>query len=97
MVKAFRMKITAGSFCLQPESIEAFLARLGRGERHDRYVVHPESVPLLEPKPGDVVEESGARTKLRRLVPANFPLTGTGYVILQRGGRPFFTPERFSG
>jgi hypothetical protein len=54
--------------------------------------VHPESIPLLEPKPGGIVEEQGSRTKLKKQVPANFPLTGTGYVILQRSGRPFFTP-----
>jgi hypothetical protein len=94
MVKAFRFKVMAGSFCLQPESVDAFFQLLAGGARHERYEVHPESVPLLDPKPGDVVEESGARTKLKKLVPANFPLTGTGYVILQRSGRPFFTPTK---
>jgi hypothetical protein len=94
MVKAFRFKVMAGAFCLQPESVDAFYQLLGTGVRPDRYEVHPESLPLLEPKPGDVVEESGTRTKLRRLAAANFPLTGTGYVILQRSGRPFFTPTR---
>ncbi|HEX4611218.1 MAG TPA: hypothetical protein VH092_23705 [Urbifossiella sp.] len=92
MVKAFRFKVMAGSFCIQPESVDAFFELLGSGTRHDKYEVHPESIPLLEPKPGDVVEEAGARTKLKKLVPANFPLTGTGCVILQRSGRPFFTP-----
>jgi hypothetical protein len=94
MVKAFRFKVLAGTFCLQPESVDAFYELLGTGVRHDHYVVHPESVPLLDPKPGDVVEEQGSRTKLKRLVPANFPLTGAGYVILQRSGRPFFTPTK---
>ncbi len=94
MVQAFRLKVYAGTFCLQPESVDAFYELLGTGARHERYVVHPESVPLLDPKPGDVVEEQGNRTKLKKLVPANFPLTGAGYVILQRSGRPFFTPNR---
>ena len=94
MVKAFRFKVMAGTFCLQPESVDAFYALLATGARFDRYEVHPESIPLLDPKPGDVVEEQGNRTKLKKLVPANFPLTGTGYVILQRSGRPFFTPNR---
>ena len=92
MVKAFRFKVMAGTFCLQSESIDAFYSLLATGARFDRYEVHPESVPLLEPKAGDVVEEQGNRTKLKKLVPANFPLTGSGYVILQRSGRPFFTP-----
>jgi hypothetical protein len=94
MVRAFRFKVMAGPFCLQPESIDAFYQLLAGGTRPDKYEVHPESVPLLEPKPGDIVEEQGNRTRLKRLVPANFPLTGTGYVILQRSGRPFFTPTR---
>lgn len=93
MVQAFRFKILAGTFCLQPESVDAFLELLGRGTRHERYVVHQECVPLLTPKPGDVVEESGQRTKLKRLVAGNFPLTGGSYEILQRAGRPFFTPK----
>ena len=94
MVKAFRFKVMAGTFCLQPESVDAFYQLLATGVRPEKYEVHPESVPLLEPKPGDIVEEQGNRTKLKKLVPANFPLTGTGYVILQRSGWPFFTPTK---
>jgi hypothetical protein len=94
MVKAFRFKVMAGSFCIQPESLDAFFQLLGTGAKHDKYEVHPESIPLLEPKPGDVVEEAEARTKIKKLTPANFPLTGSGYVIIQRSGRPFFTPTK---
>ena len=94
MVKAFRFKVMAGTFCLQQESVDAFYALLASGAKVEKFEVHPESIPLLEPKPGDVVEEFGARTKLKKLTPANFPLTGAGYVILRRSGRPFFTPNR---
>ncbi len=47
MVKTFRLKLLAGSFCLQPESIDAFLEMLGRGIRPERFVVSADSVPLL--------------------------------------------------
>lgn len=94
MVKAFRFKVMAGTFCLQQESVDAFYSLLAGGAKIEKFEVHSESIPLLEPKPGDVVEELGARTKLKKLTPANFPLTGTGYVILQRSGRPFFTPNK---
>jgi hypothetical protein len=94
MVKAFRFKVMAGTFCLLPESVDAVYSLLAGGAKIDKFEAHPESVPLLEPKPGDVVEESGARTKLKKSAPANLPLTGSGYVILQRSGRPFFTPNR---
>ncbi len=94
MFKAFRFKVMAGTFCLQPESIDAFYSLLATGARFDKYEVHPESIPLLEPKPGDVVEESGTRTKLKKLVPANFPLTGTGHVILQRLGAAVLHAEQ---
>ena len=93
-VTAFRFKVMAGTFYLQPENVDAFYSLLATSARFDKFEVHPESIPLLEPKVGDVAEEQGNRTKLKKLVPANFPLTGAGYVILQRSGRPFFTPSR---
>ncbi len=70
MVKAFPFKVLAGTPCLQPESIAVFYERLGAGVRHAKYEVHPESIPPLEPKPGDAVEEPGTRAKLKKLVPA---------------------------
>ena len=95
MAKTYRMKLTAGSFCLQPESADAFLELLGRGIRPDRLVVSADSLPVLDPKPGDVVEETAnGKAKVKRLGPKDFPLPGTAYQILQRGGKPFFTPER---
>jgi hypothetical protein len=93
MVKTFRLKLQAGPFCLQPESIDTFLEMLGKGTRPERYVVSADSVPVLEPKPGDIVEEVGVKTKVKRLTPKDFPLTGTSYEILQRSGKPFFTPR----
>ena len=94
MVKAFRMKLLAGGFCLQPESIDAFIEMLGRGARPDRYVVSPDSLAVLEPKAGDVVEEVGPKPKVKRLAAKDFPLAGAGYQIIKRGGKPFFMPER---
>jgi hypothetical protein len=94
MVKTFRMKLLAGGFCLQPESIDAFIEMLGRASRPERYVVSPDSLPVLEPKVGDVVEELGPKPKVKRLSAKDFPLAGAGYLIIQRGGKPFFMPER---
>ena len=49
---------------------------------------------VLEPKPGDVVEEvAGGRTKVKRLAAKDFPLTGMMYDILQRTGKAFIMPE----
>ena len=98
MVKAYRMKLLAGTFCLQPESVDAFLEMLGKGARPERYVVAADSLPVLDPKVGDVVEETAnGKTKVKRLAAKDFPLTGTGYQILQRAGKPFFTPDRAEG
>jgi hypothetical protein len=94
MVKAYRMKLLAGTFCLQPESIEAFLEMIGRGVRPERYVVSADSLSVLDPKPGDVVEEVGTKTKVKRLVAKDFPLTGMSYEILHRTGKAFFMPEK---
>ena len=94
MAKAFRLRLAAGAFCLQPESVDAFLDLLARGARPDRYVVTPDSLPVLDPRPGDVVEEGELRPKVRRLAAKDFPLAGTTYRILQRSGQPFFTPQR---
>lgn len=95
MVKAHRMKLVAGTFCVQPESVDAFLALLGTGARPERYVVSADSVPALDPKVGDVVEETtNGKTKVKRLATKDFPLTGTSYEILQRSGKPFFTPSK---
>ncbi len=95
MVKAHRLKLLAGAFCVQPESVDAFLALLGTGARPERYVVASECVPMLEPKVGDVVEETtNGKTKVKRLATKDFPLAGTSYEILQRAGKPFFTPTR---
>ena len=98
MVKTYRMKLLAGSFCLQPESVDAFLEMLGKGTRPERFVVSADSLPVLDPKPGDVVEEAAnGKTKVKRLAAKDFPLTGMGYQILQRAGKPFFTPDRAEG
>ena len=94
MVKTYRMKLLAGAFCLQSESIDAFLEMLGRGVRPERFIVSADSLPVLDPKVGDIVEEAGAKTKVKRLAAKDFPLTGTGYEILQRAGKPFFAPEK---
>ena len=93
MVRTYRMKLSAGAFCLQPESVDAFLEMLGRGVRPNQFVVTADSLPLLDPKPGDVVEETGPKVKVKRLAAKDFPLTGTRYEILQRAGQPFFTPR----
>lgn len=98
MVKTYRMKLLAGSFCLQPESVDAFLEMLGIGVRPERFVVSADSVPVLDPNPGDVVEETtNVKTKVKRLTAKDFPLTGMGYQILQRAGKPIFTPNRAEG
>jgi hypothetical protein len=94
MVRHHRFKVQAGPFCLQPESIDRFFEMLGRGVACERYLVHPESIPLLEPKAGDLVEEGAARVKVKKLTAKDFPLTGTSYEVLQRGGRAFIAPER---
>jgi hypothetical protein len=94
MARTFRLKLLAGNFCLQPESAEAFLEMLGRGVRPERFVVAADSVSVLEPKPGDVVEEVAAgKTKVKRLAAKDFPLTGVKYDILQRAGKAFIMPE----
>ena len=96
MTKHFRMKLVAGDFCLQPESVPAFLRKLGDGFTADRIFAHPESLPLLEPKVGDVVEDD-SRSKVRRLTAAHFPYQATLRQILQRNGKPFHWPERADG
>ena len=98
MVKTFRMKLQAGTFCLQPESLDGFLEVIGKGTRAERYVVHPDSVVAIEPRLGDVVEETAnGKTKVKKLVAKDFPLTGISYEILQRAGKAFIMPERASG
>lgn len=95
MVKTFRMKLQAGTFCLQPESLDAFLEMIGKGTRAERYVVHPDSVGLLEPKVGDVVEETAnGKTKVKKLAAKDFPLTGLSYDVFQRSGKAFIMPEK---
>lgn len=94
MCKTYRMKLLAGNFCLQPESVDAFLEMLGRGTRPERFVVSADCVALLEPKLGDVVEEvASGKTKVKRLAAKDFPLTGMKYEILQRTGKAFIMPE----
>jgi len=94
MVKTFRLKLLAGSFCLQPESVNAFLEMLGKGARPERFVVAADCVAVLEPKLGDVVEEVAAgKTKVKRLTAKDFPLTGMRYEIMQRTGKAFIMPE----
>jgi hypothetical protein len=94
MVRTFRLKLLAGTFCLQPESADAFLEMLGKGVRPERFVVAADSVSVLEPKHGDVVEEVAAgKTKVKRLAAKDFPLTGMTYDILQRTGKAFIMPE----
>lgn len=94
MCKTYRMKLLAGSFCLQPESVDSFLEMLGKGTRPERFVVAADCVAMLEPKVGDVVEEvANGKTKVKRLVAKDFPLTGTKYEILQRTGKAFIMPE----
>ena len=98
MVKTYRLKLQAGGFCLQPESLDAFLEQLGRGVRPERFVVLPDSVAALDPRAGDVVEETAnGKTKVKRLAAKDFPLTGTAYDILQRSGKAFIMPDRAGG
>jgi len=94
MCKTYRMKLLAGNFCLQPESVDAFLEMLGKGTRPERFVVSADCVALVEPKIGDVVEEvANGKTKVKRLAAKDFPLTGMKYEILQRTGKAFIMPE----
>lgn len=53
MVRAFRFRVMAGAFCLQPESVDAFYQLLAGGTRPEKYEVHPE-----RPAPGS---EAGRR------------------------------------
>lgn len=94
MCKTYRMKLLAGNFCLQPESVDAFLEMLGKGTRPERFVVAADCVGMLEPKVGDVVEEvASGKTKVKRLATKDFPLTGMKYDILHRTGKAFIMPE----
>jgi hypothetical protein len=96
MAKHFRMKLLAGKFCLQQESIETFLRLLAEGLPVEKLLVHPESVGVLEPKIGDVVEDD-SRAKVRVLTTAHFPYEANLRQILRRGGRPFIFPEKSEG
>jgi hypothetical protein len=71
--------------------------------RGRRYYLHPDSVPLLKPKPGDLVKVMGevgyvptgkgfADLYAQRLAEANCQPHATGRII-QRDGKPFFWPE----
>src|SRR5947209_3224645 len=94
MVKTYRVKLLAGAFCLQPQSVDAFLEMPGKGVRPDRFVVAADCAAILEPKPGDVVEEvASGKTRVKRLAAKDFPLTGMRYEILQRTGKAFIMPE----
>jgi hypothetical protein len=94
MTKTHRMKLLAGTFCLQPESIDAFLEMLGKGTRPERFVVAADCVATLDPKVGDVVEElANGKTRVKRLAAKDFPLTGMKYEILRRTGKAFIMPE----
>ena len=98
MAKTYRMKLQAGSFCVQPESLDSFVEQFGRGVRPDRFVVLPDSVAILDPKIGDVVEETAnGKTKVKRLASKDFPLTGMNYDILYRSGKACMMPERAGG
>ncbi|AWM38777.1 hypothetical protein GobsT_30220 [Gemmata obscuriglobus] len=98
MAKTYRLKLVIGTFCLQSESLDTFIEMLGKGARPDRIAVAAESVPVLDPKPGDVVEETAnGKTKVKRLATKDFPLTGSNYDILQRSGKAFIMPERARG
>ena len=55
MAKTYRMKLTAGGFCLQPESLDA----VGAGARPDRFVVSADCVSVLEPRVGDALSAGG--------------------------------------
>jgi hypothetical protein len=94
MCKTYRMKLLAGTFCLQAESIDAFLEMLGRGVRPERFIVSADCAGMLEPRAGDVVEEvAGGKTRVKRLAAKDFPLAGMKYDILQRTGKAFIMPE----
>jgi hypothetical protein len=93
MARHFRMKLAVGGFCLMPESVDAFLQRLGGGVSGERYVVHADSVSLLDPRPGDLVEDD-SRSKVRVLTPAHFPYKAALQRIVQRNGRVFHWPEK---
>jgi hypothetical protein len=95
MCKTYRMKFFVGTFCLQPESVDAFFNMLASGIKPEQFVVSAESLPVLEPKLGDVVEEiANGKTKVKRLAAKDFPLSGSEYKILQRGSLPFFVPNK---
>src|SRR5215218_651122 len=94
MCRTYRMRLLAGNFCLQPESIDAFIEMLGKGTRPERFVVAADCVGMLEPKVGDVVEEvASGKTRVKRLAAKDFPLTGIKCDILQRTGKAFIMPE----
>ena len=95
MVRAYRMKLSAGAFCLKPERVDAFLDMLGRGARPERYVVSADSLAVLDPKVGmSSRRRPTGKTKVKRLAAKDFPLAGTRYDILQRSGKPFFMPDK---
>lgn len=93
MAKHFRLKLTAGSFCLQAESVDTFLRRLAEGMEVDKIVVHADSVGLLEPKVGDMVEDD-SRAKVRVLAAQHFPYEANLKQIVQRNGRAFIFPAK---
>ncbi|QEL16783.1 hypothetical protein [Limnoglobus roseus] len=93
MAKHFRMKLLAGKFTLQAESVDTFLRLLAEGMEIDTIVVQKESIPLLDPKVGDMVEDDG-RGKLRILTEQHFPYTANLKQIVQRNGRAFIFPSQ---
>lgn len=44
-----------------------------------------------------VEETINGKAKVKRLAAKDFPLAGTGYHILRRGGTPFFAPDKAGG
>ncbi|QEL16655.1 hypothetical protein [Limnoglobus roseus] len=93
MAKHFRFKMSAGKFCLQAESVDTFLRLLAEGMEIDKIVVQKESIALLDPRLGDMVEDD-ARGKLRILAEQHFPYTANLKQIVQRNGRAFIFPQK---
>lgn len=63
-----------------------------------KYIIHPDSLALLDPQIGDVVEMSLMTWDARKtgsFIPFRVTEKGweAGHHIIQRGGRPYFWPE----
>ncbi len=59
----------------------------------DRYYIHPDCVPMLEPQEDDVIQWRSGYVQLYDQTVSRYEFDNAGGKIIQRDGKPFFWPN----